>query len=1338
LKLFRKKWAPIALILTMMLSLFWPLSVSAASVINITNLVTHAAQNAPLPPLDSVTDSAVQRFTQNPIDITADISGFSADQISSIYYEIVNINTGVVASNTVNKPTQSSTNSNSITFNNVQLSEGLNKITIKYGASSAVASLPGWAYFTPVSNISNLQFNGVSFTNNGTFPQQAPYSNSIITGSAPNATEVDATVGGTTYTASAFTNGTFTFITNSGRSSDITFNAGDNLVTFIAKNLTNSYTIDKPFVYDNGKAFAYNAQIQAKPASTPAVARNLYSVPTVIKNGTDNVTVSASIKNPVTSGSPDYTSLDVTVLGIPSSSFKIHYDFTNPSALPVITGGLNPNSAPLTNTSISSTSANNIFNFTSDLPVNTGSSFQQVLFTFTNAGLVTTQTAYTYYFFDPNTAYTDHVAQKFNSTSVGTSYEVNLNPNGSTQINQFPSTLNIYTNSNTSKINVKVGGVDYSDSTSSDYIANSPGMYQVRAALDSSSPPQPIKDAQGNALKVTTVNLQGIQDGPNILTITPYDSSPTPAPSPAGIKQYSVNIASSPYVIVTNLFNGKVISNPMQLSCLGQATGTGPCISGRLVNLPYSEYGNIKLSINDNPIQINPSNIQAQNAAATATDFIFNDGTFVLPRSAFNIPGSTSNPTATYFDSDGKKTIKFNLYVSGQLVTSTSIDIYMLSDASPLISDFVPTVSPNAPNAKFTAGNKPDSYITDSNEFQLKGTIANVDISAPSTQWSLTATAPGGTPNALSLSMIGSKQQDPNDVKKFTENFQLTSPYVMPNGVYGDFIFQLTATNASGITVNKTLTITRNPVAYLIIQPALLIKNANNQDQANINSNYQNIIIQADNADSVIIGKTPATLIGGTTNQYQLEIPNLKAGLNTVSITVNRGTAKSAGTLVLNNQNTSMEGAQFKTALAPKMSAFNGKLQLNFPTGTKLMRNDFTQSVDNQFITSGRKILFGIASLLDGRVDKTVESSATPGPALLIEQSGRFRSASQRYWIDAGTIPVTSLNAPNQLQASLTGSGVLPNSAGQEFYNRGYTDLVVPTQSGQLTLSYDSSILADAAKYITVYQYKTFLNPGDPTIINNTAYQQRGWVNLGGVVNSKNNTITVPITSFGYFQVMYMDNSFTDVTNHAWARDDLDTLYTKGYMQNKVTGLFMPDDPISRGEFVTMLVNAIGIPLINTDTSTNITSPTDPNYSGSFGDVRRGVANPLYDFMHIEAAARAGLIRGAAQGVFLPNNLISRQDAAVVIARAMKLKLAANEQISLTNLQKLFTDAGSIDVYALQSVEAVAKAGIVEGIQNALLPNQKKPTFSFDPTGTFTRAQAGEVVIRILRSLKKI
>ncbi|UUZ82616.1 S-layer homology domain-containing protein [Paenibacillus sp. P26] len=92
----------------------------------------------------------------------------------------------------------------------------------------------------------------------------------------------------------------------------------------------------------------------------------------------------------------------------------------------------------------------------------------------------------------------------------------------------------------------------------------------------------------------------------------------------------------------------------------------------------------------------------------------------------------------------------------------------------------------------------------------------------------------------------------------------------------------------------------------------------------------------------------------------------------------------------------------------------------------------------------------------------------------------------------------------------------------------------------------------------------------------------------------------------------------------------------------------------------------------------------------------------------------------------------------MIIARAMQLKLTANADTSLANLSKMFTDATGVNTYAVPSVEAVAKAGLMDGEENTLLPGQKKATFRFSPIGNLTRAQAAEIVHRILVKLKKI
>jgi hypothetical protein len=389
------------------------------------------------------------------------------------------------------------------------------------------------------------------------------------------------------------------------------------------------------------------------------------------------------------------------------------------------------------------------------------------------------------------------------------------------------------------------------------------------------------------------------------------------------------------------------------------------------------------------------------------------------------------------------------------------------------------------------------------------------------------------------------------------------------------------------------------------------------------------------------------------------------------------------------------------------------------------MRNDPTSV--NQYITVDRQILFGIANNQDGRVDKYKHPApydgqiGNPNPLipgssrlLLTEPTGRFRPVSPLYWIDAGTI------SPNttDVKEALTGSGRLPYDE-STFYNRNLNDLVVPSQPGTLTLKYDSIIRSDSWKYVTVYHYDIYEDY--------RGIVSARWRNIGGVVDPGKGTITVPMERFGFYQVMYMSQSYDDVISHPWARDQLDILYTRGIMLNKNNTNFVPNDPISRGEFATLLVKIFDIPLQYNETPT-------------FTDVLRvnPLTNGLYDYKYIETAARAGIIRGAGGGRFEPDASIVRQDAAVMIARAANLKLTNDSRRLLTQLQRSFTDANAIDTYARAAVQAVAGEGFIEGKENTLLVGQNRATYRFDPTATFTRAEAAEVTIRVMSEQGKL
>jgi hypothetical protein len=1276
LKILRTKWASLALIVTMLFSLLPPLTANAAATLKITNLYAPLGTAA-----DPYKDELANKFTVNPITIDFLFNGVPDDQITNIYYEIYNSNTGVNTVVTTNKAVKSTTNSSQASFLNVQLYPGLNKITIKYGQSGSVASTPGYAYYTPVTNITKLQFNGEDFIDGGIYPKRAPYTGVSITGTSLNANSVEANNQGTVYQPAAFTNGDFTFVTNTGRPTDIEFNPGDNIATFAALNVTNYYTATRNFIYDNGKAFAYNGLIDLNGTGPSQKLVKSPVLKPVSGSGIKDVTLAADFKVPLATTNStvtQYVYAEVFTSGMGST--KLTFDFAN-SALPnkSTIGKLHSGADPAVTISLSPTKNPDYYtyHFTGELPVNPNSSFQEVYFQFKDANGLVTTSKYNYSFVDPDQPYVEKVNINRQPAAGGTPYEATISEAGTTQISEFPANLKVYTSPNAKFVEIQLNDVKYNGSSAN----------------------QKLFPVTGG---VASVDLQGITDGPTVLKVIPYLDDVAGAGYVAGTKQYNLVISGAPYAIINNIFNGIVVKSSSQISC--GSTANGPCISGRVVNLPEADLLDIVYTLNDNII-LTPS-VPPTKA---------NNG-------SFKIDGTQ---LVNNLSKDGKYTFKIQLKVNKVLVTTSSIDIFILSDDVPTVNYLRP-LEADALNAQFIATSQADNYVTRALAVQLQGETLNSAIPTNST-------APG---TRLYLRKAPSSYKDIAVGAEISLASTLSSPPLqsfataaIPLTEYGEYVFELVSTNnSSGSTASKLVSITREPVPYAFVspRPSVIIKNSKGIDQANINQNFYMIEIQADNADSVTFGKEQA-IFNKTTKTYLYEAKGLKVGANQIKFTVNRGTAKTNGTIVLFNTNTTIEGMQYKVPLATNMKIFNGDMLLKFPKDTKLMRND---RENQQVISSDRQILFGIANNNDGRIDKPNESLV--GVNYLVAPA-HFKTASKKIWIDGGIIKPTAGASNPELQEAFLGSGILPNTTNAlqtPFYIRNYSDLVIPTEPGTLTIKYDSNIRADAAKYVSVFQFGYFNNPSGqgPAL--------PSWKNIGGKVDPKNNIIEVPVSSFGYFQVMYMDDSFNDVTNHPWARDDLDTLFSKGIMSSKTPYQFMPNDPIGRGEFVTMMVKVFDIPLVNLDTQQNSYN----NNAATFLDVQKGYTDPLglYDFLSIEAAARAGIVRGNANGSFLPRSAITRQDAAVVIARARELKLNPDTNKSLAALQKLFTDANSIQFYAVPSVEAIAKAGIIQGKDNVLLQGQKKLTQRFDPTENFTRAEAAAVAVRILKQLNKI
>jgi len=98
----------------------------------------------------------------------------------------------------------------------------------------------------------------------------------------------------------------------------------------------------------------------------------------------------------------------------------------------------------------------------------------------------------------------------------------------------------------------------------------------------------------------------------------------------------------------------------------------------------------------------------------------------------------------------------------------------------------------------------------------------------------------------------------------------------------------------------------------------------------------------------------------------------------------------------------------------------------------------------------------------------------------------------------------------------------------------------------------------------------------------------------------------------------------------------------------------------------------------------------------------------------IATAAAHGIISGYDSNTFGPDDLITREQAAVIIALAAKLEAASNELN--------FTDSKAISPWAKPGVTAAVKAGFITGY----------PDNSFRPQGNTTRAEAVSLILKAI------
>ncbi|MCZ8510962.1 S-layer homology domain-containing protein [Paenibacillus filicis] len=176
------------------------------------------------------------------------------------------------------------------------------------------------------------------------------------------------------------------------------------------------------------------------------------------------------------------------------------------------------------------------------------------------------------------------------------------------------------------------------------------------------------------------------------------------------------------------------------------------------------------------------------------------------------------------------------------------------------------------------------------------------------------------------------------------------------------------------------------------------------------------------------------------------------------------------------------------------------------------------------------------------------------------------------------------------------------------------------------------------------------------------------------------------------------ESTGSDISGH-WAEKQLKDWISKGFIKGYDDHTVRPNNTVARAEFITMMNRAFGF------TEIENVNFSDLDSSG-------------WEYDEVRKAVKAGYINGYEDGTIRPGNKVNRQEAAVMIAKLLKLD---TQQEPVT--ENKFTDVQKIPEWSKHAIKMVAYKGIMGGYEDG--------TFLAD--SYITRA---ETVVTIDRALQ--
>lgn len=194
-------------------------------------------------------------------------------------------------------------------------------------------------------------------------------------------------------------------------------------------------------------------------------------------------------------------------------------------------------------------------------------------------------------------------------------------------------------------------------------------------------------------------------------------------------------------------------------------------------------------------------------------------------------------------------------------------------------------------------------------------------------------------------------------------------------------------------------------------------------------------------------------------------------------------------------------------------------------------------------------------------------------------------------------------------------------------------------------------------------------------------------------------------SSFGTFAAAYTPRFYADMENAHWAKSPVAALAARGVIQGVSEREFAPDRPVTRADYVLLLMRAF-----------------EPAAGEQPDKTFRDVPAEAYYYEAVAAAQSLGIAGGDGLN-FHPEDAVTRQDMMVLADRV--IRAAGIRPASSSTPLNSFSDRTQVASYAQESISRLTELGVVQGTGGQLEP--LRPT---------TRAEAAALIHRLLTRLQ--